>query len=63
LETEISKRLEQLGREPCYKDGMLGFADALVAAGYPREADTGLLSFAKRCGNSDAILLVAIKHC
>ena len=57
LETEISKRLEQLGREPCYKDGMLGFADALVAAGYPREADTGLLSFAKRCGNSDAILL------
>jgi tetratricopeptide (TPR) repeat protein len=57
LETEISKRLEQLGREPCYKDGMLGFADALVAAGYPREADTGLLSFAKRCGDSDAILL------
>jgi aspartyl protease family protein len=57
LETEISERLEQLGREPCYKDGMLGFADALVAAGYPREADTGLLSFAKRCGDSDAILL------
>jgi tetratricopeptide (TPR) repeat protein len=57
LETEISKRLEQLRHEPCYKDGMLGFADALVAAGYPREANTSLLSFARRCGDSDAILL------
>jgi hypothetical protein len=42
------------------KDGMLGFADALVAAGYPREADTSLLGFAKRCGDSDAIHCVAI---
>jgi predicted aspartyl protease len=58
LETEISKRLEQLSREPCYKDGMIGFADALMASGYPREADISLLNFAKRCGGtSDAILV------
>jgi len=55
-EAEISKRLEQLSHEPCYKDGALGLADALIAAGYPREADTSLLSFAKRCGDSDALL-------
>ena len=36
---------------------MLGFADALMAAGYPREADTSLLGFAKRCGDSDAVEL------
>jgi aspartyl protease family protein len=55
-EAETSKRLEQLSHEPCYKDGALGLADALIAAGYPREADTSLLSFAKRCGDSDALL-------
>jgi tetratricopeptide (TPR) repeat protein len=53
----ISKRLEQLSREPCYKDGAIGLADALITAGYPREADTSLLSFAKRCGNSNEVLL------
>ncbi len=57
MEPEVSKRLDQLSHEPCYKDGMLGLADALVAAGYPREADMSLLSFARRCGDSDAILL------
>jgi clan AA aspartic protease (TIGR02281 family) len=58
LETEISKRLEQLSHEPCYKDGVIGFADALITSGYPREADTSLLSFAKRCGGvSDPILV------
>src|SRR5258708_23524187 len=57
LDTEISKRLEQLSREPCYRDGMTGLADALVASGYPREADTSLQSFAKRCGSSDTILM------
>jgi clan AA aspartic protease (TIGR02281 family) len=56
-EGEIARRLEQLSREPCYKDGAIGFADALLAAGYPRDADTSLLSFAKRCGNSNDVLL------
>jgi clan AA aspartic protease (TIGR02281 family) len=54
-EADISKRLEQLAREPCYKDGVAGLADALVTAGYPRDADTGLQNFAKRCGDSDAL--------
>jgi predicted aspartyl protease len=56
-EREISQRLYQLAREPCYKDGMTGFADALVTAGYPRDADTSLQNFTKRCGDSDAIRL------
>jgi aspartyl protease family protein len=56
LESNISKRLEQLRHEPCYRDGMAGLANALMEAGYPREADTSLLSFAKRCGESDVIL-------
>lgn len=57
LEPNISKRLEQLRHEPCYKDGVVGLAGALMDAGYPREIETSLLSFAKRCGESDAILL------
>jgi tetratricopeptide (TPR) repeat protein len=55
LGPEISKRLEQLNREPCYKDGAIGLADALMQAGYPRDADTSLLNFAKRCGDSETI--------
>ena len=58
LEGDISKRLQQLSRESCFKDGVIGFADALISAGYPREADASLSNFAKRCGGSpDAILL------
>jgi clan AA aspartic protease (TIGR02281 family) len=56
LDSNISKRLEQLRREPCYRDGMAWLASALIEAGYPREADTSLLNFAKRCGESEAIL-------
>jgi clan AA aspartic protease (TIGR02281 family) len=55
LGPEISKRVEQLNREPCYKDGAIGLADALTQAGYPRDADTSLLNFAKRCGDSETI--------
>lgn len=55
-ESEISKRLEQLSHEPCYREGVIGLAEALIGAGYPREANTSLLSFAKRCGDSEAIL-------
>jgi aspartyl protease family protein len=57
LDSGISKRLEQLNREPCYKDGAIGLADALMQAGYPRDADTSLLNFAKRCGDSETIQL------
>jgi len=32
-------------------------ADALLQAGYPRDADTSLLNFAKRCGDSETIQL------
>jgi aspartyl protease family protein len=54
---QVQSRLDQLSREPCYRSAMYDLADALLEAGYPREADTSLLSFAKRCGNSDEILV------
>jgi clan AA aspartic protease (TIGR02281 family) len=53
---EIQNRLDQLSREPCYRAAIYDLADALLEAGYPRETDTSLLSFAKRCGESDEIL-------
>jgi aspartyl protease family protein len=52
----VQTRLDQLSREPCYRAAMYGLADALLEAGYPRETDTSLLTFAKRCGGSDEIL-------
>jgi clan AA aspartic protease (TIGR02281 family) len=54
---KIQSQLDQLSHEPCYRNAMYGLADALIEAGYPREADTSLLSFAKRCGDSDEILI------
>jgi hypothetical protein len=54
---QVQSRLDQLNREPCYRTAMYGLADALLEAGYPRETNTSLLSFEKRCGNSDEILI------
>jgi clan AA aspartic protease (TIGR02281 family) len=52
----IRSRLDQLRREPCYRDAMIDLSDALVAAGYARESATSLIGFAKRCTGSDDLL-------
>ena len=54
---QIRNRLDQLSREPCYLNAIIGFADALLQAGYPRETDTSLLSFTRHCGGPDEILV------
>jgi tetratricopeptide (TPR) repeat protein len=54
---QVQSRLDQLSREPCYRAAIYALADALLEAGYPRETDTSLISFAKRCGQSDEILV------
>jgi hypothetical protein len=54
---EIKNRLDQLGREPCYREAIYGLADALLDAGYPRDANTSLVRFGERCGNSDELLM------
>src|SRR5260370_6858901 len=58
IQPQIFSRLAQLSREPCYRDAILEFSDALLDAGYPRESATSLLAFSRRCGdtNNDAIL-------
>ena len=57
LKPAIRARLDQLSHEPCYRDAVVGFADAMLQAGYPREADTSLLNFSQRCGQSGDMLL------
>jgi len=57
LQPQVQNRLDQLSREPCYRAAIYGLADALLEAGYPRETDTSLISFAKRCGESSEILV------
>jgi len=57
----IQRLLDQLKREPCYRDAIIGLADALLAAGYPRDADTSLLRFSDHCGGSDELLLIRYK--
>jgi tetratricopeptide (TPR) repeat protein len=52
----ISSRLEQLNREPCYRDAISALADALLDAGFPRESANALVSFANRCPGSDHLL-------
>jgi aspartyl protease family protein len=54
---QVQSRLDQLSRESCYRVAIYALADALLEAGYPRETDTSLLSFANRCGQSDEILV------
>ncbi len=58
LQPRFYNRLGQLSREPCYQDAIIGLSDALLDSGYPRESATSLLTFAKRCGDTenDAIL-------
>src|SRR4051812_47093703 len=36
--SQIKTRLEQLSREACYGDAVIGLAEALLDAGYPRES-------------------------
>jgi tetratricopeptide (TPR) repeat protein len=52
----IHSRLEQLKREPCYRDAIAGLSDALLEAGFPRESAASLVSFANRCPGSDYLL-------
>jgi hypothetical protein len=56
---QIETRLDQLSREPCYGDAVIGLARGLLDQGYPRESATSLRSFAKRCGNPERILPLA----
>jgi len=58
LQSDTRARLEQLKREPCYHEAIVGFAYALMAEGYPRDADTSLVNFSRRCGGSYAISLL-----
>jgi aspartyl protease family protein len=57
LQPQVRNLLDQLSREPCYRDAIYDLADTLLEAGYPRETDTTLISFAKRCGDSDELLM------
>jgi tetratricopeptide (TPR) repeat protein len=55
----VQNRLAQLSREPCYRDAVVNLARALLDAGYPREAATGLRSFVKHCGSASEVLPLA----
>jgi clan AA aspartic protease (TIGR02281 family) len=57
LQPTVQAQLDQLSHEPCYRDAILGLADTMLDAGYPRDADTSLSNFAKRCGEADELLL------
>jgi predicted aspartyl protease len=49
FQSQIYNRIDQLRREPCYKDAVIGLSDALIEAGYPRESALSLGAFAERC--------------
>jgi predicted aspartyl protease len=53
---EIQSRLDQLKREPCFKDAAAELSVALSNAGYPRESASSIMEFAKRCPGSDFLL-------
>jgi clan AA aspartic protease (TIGR02281 family) len=55
----VQTELDRLRREPCYRDAVVKLANDLLDAGYPREAATGLMSFAKRCGGARQVLPTA----
>src|SRR5579862_6900466 len=38
LQPRVYGRLDQLRREPCYQDALIGLSDALLDLGYPRES-------------------------
>lgn len=52
----IQTRLDQLTREPCYRDAIAGLSDALLKAGFPRESAAVLVSFVNRCPGSEYLL-------
>ena len=53
---QVQSRLAQLRREACYTDAIVGFGQALLDAGYPREAANSLRTFVKRCGSASEVL-------
>src|SRR6476469_10972297 len=53
---QVQSRLDQLSREACYTDAIVGLGRALLSAGYPREAATSLRTFVKRCGSASEVL-------
>lgn len=57
LQSDVRTQLDQLSHEPCYRAAIVGLADAMLNAGYPRDANTSVLNFAKRCGESDELLV------
>jgi predicted aspartyl protease len=52
LRPEVYSRLDQLKREPCYREAIIALAGSLLDSGYPRESAIGLLAFAHRCGDA-----------
>jgi hypothetical protein len=56
---QVQSRLDQLNREPCFTDAIVGLGRALLDVGYPRQAATSLRTFAKRCGNAREVLPLA----
>jgi hypothetical protein len=56
---QVQRRLDQLSREACYTDAIVGLGRALLDAGYPREAAIGSRSFVKRCGSASEVLPLA----
>jgi tetratricopeptide (TPR) repeat protein len=57
--SQIQRPLDQLNREPCYKDAIGDLAEALIKVGYPRESATSVRSFVKRCKDSEGLLRIA----
>jgi hypothetical protein len=53
---QVQSRLAQLSREACYTDAIVGLGQALLDAGYPREAGNSLRTFVKRCGSASEVL-------
>jgi tetratricopeptide (TPR) repeat protein len=56
---QVQSRLAQLSREACYTDAIDGLGQALLDAGYPREAANSLRTFVKRCGSAPEVLPLA----
>ena len=53
---QVQRRLDQLSREACYTDAIVGLGRALLNEGYPREAAISSRSFVKRCGSASEVL-------
>ena len=56
LQPKVRGLLDQLSHEPCYRNAVSGLADLLLDAGYPRDANTALANFSRRCGELDELL-------